>query len=301
MTILPPRLINLAGLPVRRLLPSRDTRSVGPWVFFDHMGPHTFEAGSGVDIIPHPHIGLATVTYLFDGEIVHRDSLGNTQPIRPGAINLMTAGRGIAHSERTPAASRGNASSVHGLQLWLGLPADREEDGPAFDHYDGDSIPEVAISGGSARVLIGSAFGAESPVAVSSTTLYAELVLKPDARVRLPEQEEMAVYPVSGMVMPSDGDGVVETGSLAVLAPGTLDRELVAVGDTRLILLAGEPIGPRFMWWNFVSSRVERIEQAKADWKEGRFGVVAGDQDEFAPLPEIDRHSRMNRQKPENE
>lgn len=287
-----PREIDLAGFPVRRLLPTRQLRSVGPWIFFDHMGPHTFPDGAGVDVIPHPHIGLATVTYLFEGEIVHRDSLGTVQPITPGAINLMIAGSGIAHSERTDPSKR-NGATVHGLQLWLALPADREEDAPSFEHTDASGIPEMGVRGGTIRVLMGSAFGLTSPVTTVSESLYVEASLEQGASLKLPSHEELCIYGITGalqVVAGGDGREPIGPGILAAVSPGS---ELIANEPCRVVVLGGAPIGKRYMWWNFVSSRIDRIEQAKEEWASGGFGTVVGDQHERAPLPESDGHSRM--------
>jgi redox-sensitive bicupin YhaK (pirin superfamily) len=286
-----PREIDFAGFPVRRLMPTRELQSIGPWVFIDHMGPHTFSAGNGIDVIPHPHIGLATVTYLFEGEIIHRDTIGNVQAITPGAINLMSAGRGIAHSERTHPDKR-TGTSVHGLQLWLALTEDQEESEPTFEHFEAAAIPESSIPGGIVRVMMGEAFGLSSPVTAASPTLYAEASLAGGSRLVLPDSAELCVYGISGSVqiLAADGSETIEPGVLAVTGPGV---EIAALDACRLVILGGSPIGTRYMWWNFVSSRIERIEQAKTDWKEGRFGAVVGDAAERAPLPESDNHSRM--------
>lgn len=276
-------------------MPNPTVRSIGPWVFFDHMGPFTFEAGHGVDVIPHPHINLATVTYLFDGEILHRDSIGSVQAIQPGAVNLMVAGRGIAHSERTSAEVRASAHSVHGIQLWCGLPEAHEEDEPLFLHYPSADLPEGSAEGWTTRVMIGSAFGLTSPVKTYSPTLYAELRSEGPATLSLAHQFrapalESALYVVSGDVNLNTHPLPPQT--LHVLNTPQAGR-LVAQGPARIILIGGEPIGRRYMWWNFVSSSKERIEQAKADWQADRIGTVPGDA-EKASLPARDTHAQMD-------
>jgi redox-sensitive bicupin YhaK (pirin superfamily) len=248
------------------------------------MGPASFPPGRGIDVRPHPHIGLATVTYLFAGEIFHRDTLGSAQAIRPGEINWMTAGRGIAHSERTDAPIRASGGPVSGLQTWVGLPKAHEEIEPSFAHHGADALPVVEGDGMRAHILIGSAFGGKSPVKTFSEMIYADIALEAGARLQLPgEAEERGLYVVQG---PIEIDGASYAASqLLVLKPGA---EIVvgAPSGARMMLLGGEPLdGPRHLWWNFVSSTKERIEAAKRDWKEGRFGKVPGD-DEFIPLPE---------------
>jgi redox-sensitive bicupin YhaK (pirin superfamily) len=284
-TIIVPRTRDLAGgFEVRRVLPSGERRTVGPFVFFDQMGPTILPAGTGLEVRPHPHIGLATVTYLFDGEILHRDSLGTVQPIRPGAANWMTAGRGIVHSERTPPEFRTGGGRLFGIQTWVGLPKDREEVEPAFAHHAEDVLPVIDGDGKRVRVIAGALYGASSPVAVFSETLYADAALAEGARLELPvEYEERAVYIAEGRI--AIGAETFEAGPLLVFRRG--DRvTLTADGAARLLLLGGEPLdGPRHLWWNFVSSSTERIEQAKADWREGRFPKVPGET-EFIPLPE---------------
>ena len=282
--VIVPRSADLGGFSVRRALPSTRRRMVGPFIFFDHMGPAIFRAGAGVDVRPHPHIGLATVTYLFEGEIVHRDSLGSALPIVPGDVNWMTAGRGIAHSERTSPAHRAGGEHLHGLQCWVALPAGDEEMAPAFNHHEGGKLPVVSGEGKTVRVVAGNLFGARSPVATLSDTIFADALLAAGASLPLDaDYEERAIYIVSGEVEIS-GDRFAE-GRLLVFKPG--DRITVkAVRDARLALLGGAAMdGPRHIWWNFVSSRKERIEQAKADWKAGRFAPIAGET-EFIPLPE---------------
>jgi len=280
-----PRSVDLGGFQVHRALPSGQSRMVGPFIFFDHFGPAVFKAGDGIDVRPHPHIGLATVTYLFDGEIVHRDSLGTAMPIRPGAVNWMTAGRGIAHSERTAADHRGGGEKLHGLQLWVALPMADEESAPAFAHTAAADIPELREEGMVLRVVAGSLHGLRSPVATRWETLFAEARLKAGTTLPLEaEHEERAVYVIAGEI--EIGGQHYEPERLLVLRPG--DRIAVrAVSDAHIVIAGGAAMdGPRHIWWNFVSSRKERIDAAKADWKAGRFGLVPGDTVEFIPLPE---------------
>jgi len=279
-----PRTADLGGFTVRRALPSTRRRMVGPFIFFDHMGPAEFRAGHGVDVRPHPHIGLATVTYLFAGEIVHRDSLGSALAIVPGDVNWMTAGRGIAHSERTSPEHRAGGEHLHGLQCWVALPAGDEEMAPAFNHIGGALLPVVTGEGKTVRVVAGELFGARSPVATLSDTIFADVTLAAGASLPLDaDYEERAIYIVAGEIEIA-GDRFTE-GRLLVFKPG--DRITVkALRDARLVVVGGATAdGPRHIWWNFVSSRKERIEQAKADWKAGRFAGVPGET-EFIPLPE---------------
>jgi redox-sensitive bicupin YhaK (pirin superfamily) len=283
--VIVPRSVDLGGFQVHRALPSAQSRMVGPFIFFDHFGPAVFKAGDGVDVRPHPHIGLATVTYLFDGEIVHRDSLGSAMPIRPGAVNWMTAGRGIVHSERTAAERRGGGEPLHGLQLWVALPMEEEEMAPAFAHTAATDIPELREDRMTLRVVAGALHGLRSPVATSWETLFAEAQLRAGAALPLDaSHEERAVYVVAGEVdISGDRFGPEK---LLVLHPN--DRVVVrAIGDAHIVVVGGAAMdGPRHIWWNFVSSRKERIEAAKADWKAGRFAIVPGDTTEFIPLPE---------------
>ena len=282
--VIVPRTADLGGFTVRRALPSTRRRMVGPFIFFDHMGPAEFRAGHGVDVRPHPHIGLATVTYLFAGEIVHRDSLGSALAIVPGDVNWMTAGRGIAHSERTSPEHRAGGEHLHGLQCWVALPAGDEEMAPAFNHIGGDKLPIVTGEGKTVRVVAGKLFGATSPVATLSDTIFADVTLAAGARLPLDaDYEERAIYIVAGEIEIA-GDRFTE-GRLLVLKPG--DRITVkALREARIVILGGATAdGPRHIWWNFVSSRKDRIEQAKADWKAGRFALVPGET-EFIPLPD---------------
>ena len=249
------------GFEVRRVLPSEERRTVGPFVFFDQMGPTVLRAGTGLDVRPHPHIGLATVTYLLDGEILHRDSLGTVQPIRPGEVNWMTAGRGIVHSERTPPELRTTGTRLFGIQTWIGLPKDREEVEPSFVHHAESALPMIEGDGKHVRVIAGEFQGARSPLAVFSETLYADAALAAGARLEVPpDYRERAIYIVEGRIAIA-GD-LFEAGRMLVFSPG--DAILVdAIAQARCLLLGGEPlVGPRHLWWNFVSSSVERIDQA---------------------------------------
>ena len=273
------------GFVVRRLLPAVQRRNVGPFIFFDHFGPVVETPDKSHDVRPHPHIGLSTVTYLFDGAMMHRDSLGNAQVIEPGAINWMTGGRGIVHSERKPDHLRASSYTMHGLQLWTALPLAHEEDEPSFVHTPADAIPDVALGRARVRVLVGSAFGATSPVRAYSQTLYLDVMLEPGASIELPPLvAEMAIYPVQG-------DVVVDAATLPVRTMAVLraaeSTTVHAQGAARFVVVGGEPLdAPRHLWWNFVSSRKERIIEAGEDWKAMRMGRVAGD-DEFIPLPPV--------------
>ena len=269
------------GFTVRRLLPAATRQAVGPFVFFDHFGPITAQPGDNHDVRPHPHIGLATVTYLFEGAMQHHDSTGANQRIEPGAINWMTAGRGIVHSERTPADLRGVVRRSHGLQLWAALPADDEEMAPSFAHTPAAAIPELELGGARVRLLVGSAFGANSPVAGRCETLYLDIALSAGDAFPLPLAAERAIYVVEGEVQ-IDGR-TVPAHQMAVLAHG--DEPMISAdADTRAVLIGGAPLGPRFLYWNFVSSRRERLVQAADDWAAQRFAAVPGET-EFIPLP----------------
>jgi redox-sensitive bicupin YhaK (pirin superfamily) len=271
------------GFRVSRLLPSVACRAVGPFVFLDHFGPMKFQPGMNIDVRPHPHIGLATVTYLFDGAIMHRDSLGSVQRIEPGAINWMSAGRGIVHSERTPEDLRQTSFAVHGLQLWVALPRDHEEDEPSFYHAAAETLPRFAEKDLEVRVLVGTAFGHTSPVKTASETLFVAMRLGVDAEVNLPSvAPELAVAAIGGDILI---DGVrVESGTLAVLESGRTVR-LRAIDGGDLVVIGGAALdGPRFLWWNFVSSNKERIRAAADDWANHRMGEVSGETD-MIPLP----------------
>jgi redox-sensitive bicupin YhaK (pirin superfamily) len=280
-----PRTVDLGGFEVRRALPHVHRRMVGPFVFFDHFGPAVFRAGQGIDVRPHPHIGLATVTFLFDGEILHRDSLGNAVSIQPGEVNWMTAGRGIVHSERTAPDHRAGGERLHGLQLWVALPAADEEIDPSFHHSDQAQLPIVAADGNSVRIILGSLYGERSPVPTLSETVYADATLSPGAALPFDAAtEERAIYIVSGEI-DIEGDRFAAN-QMLVFRPGD-PVTLTAATAARIVLLGGAAMdGPRHIWWNFVSSRKERIEQAKAEWKARRFDIVPGDEEEFIPLPE---------------
>ncbi len=280
--IIRPRERDLGGFNVRRCLPSAQKPLVGPFIFFDHLGPTEFPAGAGIDVRPHPHINLSTVTYLFEGEILHRDSLGSVQPILPGAINWMTAGKGIVHSERTPPKVRQQAHRVHALQLWVALPKDQEEVEPDFSHYPAEQLPVREEEGLSLQVMVGEAYGLSSPVKVHSETLYVAVELAAGKKLTLPNNvQERGLYLVSGEI--HAGTTALEQHCMTVFQPGAA-VELTAVTDCRLALIGGEPLGERQIWWNFVSSRPERIEQAKQDWLEQRFPAVPGET-EVIPMP----------------
>jgi redox-sensitive bicupin YhaK (pirin superfamily) len=299
--VIVPRARDIGAFEVRRALPSAEKQMVGPFIFFDQMGPAEFIIGHGVDVRPHPHIGLATVTYLFEGEVWHRDSLGTSGPIRPGEVNLMSAGRGIVHSERETSAAnlvtqgRGLAHAMgesgdpvtkrlFGIQAWAALPKSHEEQAPAFAHHGAAELPTIAGEGKSARLVMGSAYGASSPVVFPHAAFYIDAALEPGATLPLdPDYEERALYVAAGEIDIA-GDRFGE-GRLLVFRPG--DRIAIrATATARLILLGGAPMdGPRHVWWNFVSSSRERIDEAKADWRAGRFALVPGDEKEIVPLP----------------
>ncbi len=282
--IVPPTRDLGEGFHVRRALPSADCRAVGPLVFFDHFGPTTFPAGAGLDVRPHPHIGLATVTYLFDGEILHRDSLGSEQLIRPGEVNWMIAGGGIVHSERTAAGTRRAASSLSGIQTWVALPREHEQTPARFSHHGMQELPLIETAGLRIRVIAGSLFGERAPVATLSAMGYADATLEPGAQLQFDcEYTQRAIYLVEGALQ-SNGQRI-EGAQLLVPRAGEFVR-LRALERSRLMLFGGEPLeGPRYVWWNFVSSSRARIDEAKAAWREGRFDRVPGDEHEFIPLP----------------
>jgi redox-sensitive bicupin YhaK (pirin superfamily) len=283
--IVVPRARDIGGFEVRRALPSTRKQMVGPFIFFDQMGPAALEAGKGIDVRPHPHIGLSTVTWLFEGQIFHRDSLGSALPINPGAVNWMTAGRGIVHSERTAPDERASEKRLYGIQSWVALPKDREEDAPDFNHHAADDLPIISDGGVMLRVIAGKMFGETSPVETASDMFYGEAVMHPGASMPLPPVfEERAIYVVSGQIRIA-GD-LFEGGQLLILRPGDA-ISIIATKVSRIMLLGGEPMdGPRHIWWNFVSSSKERIEQAKHEWRQGKFDIVPGDAEEFIPLPE---------------
>jgi redox-sensitive bicupin YhaK (pirin superfamily) len=280
--VIEPHERDLGGFGVRRVLPSPERRRVGPFVFFDEMGPTHFAPGGGIDVRPHPHIGLSTVTYLFEGEIVHRDSLGFVQPIRPGAVNLMTAGRGIVHSERTEAQLRAQGPRLHGIQTWMALPDGHEEIEPAFVHHPAETLPSVRVGDAEVRVILGEACGARSPVEALVSTLYLEARLPAGTELALPDVPELGVYVVAGAAA-IDGCALAR-GTMGVL-DGARAAVLRAAEACRVVVVGGTPVGERHVWWNFVSSSPERIERARRDWEAGAFAPVPGET-EFIPLPE---------------
>ncbi len=288
--VIEPRSLSFDGFPVGRLLPKIGVKSVGPWVFFDHMGPHSFSSDEGIDVLPHPHIGLATVTYLFEGSIMHRDTIGSIREITPGAVNLMVAGQGIAHSERSPKDSRIAGERLHGLQLWHALHTADEECEPAFYHYTADQLPSVSTGGGNIRVMMGRAYGMTSPVAALTDALYLEYKLEAGRNIVIPAMaEEMALYPVDAD-MKVNGD-LLEKGRMAILEEGS--SIVSSDSPARFVLIGGTPLGKRYMWWNFVSSSKSRIQQAMEDWKSGKFGDVTEDSGPRVPLPDSDNYSLM--------
>lgn len=283
-TIIVPRARDIGGFEVRRALPSAKRQMVGPFIFFDQMGPAEFLVGGGIDVRPHPHIGLATVTYLFEGEVLHRDSLGTELAIQPGALNLMSAGRGIVHSERTSPAAKALGPKLFGIQSWVALPKSHEEGEPAFVHLQAEALPVLGDHGVVLRVIAGQMMGASAPTRTASATLYADAMLSAGASMPFDATyEERAIYTVGGTVQIA-GD-VFGPGQLLVFKPGDAIT-ITAASDARFMVLGGEPMdGPRHIWWNFVSSSRERIEQAKDDWKQKRFDSVPGDETDFIPLP----------------
>jgi redox-sensitive bicupin YhaK (pirin superfamily) len=275
---------DLGGFSVRRALPSTEHRLVGPFIFFDHFGPSALAAGQGIDVRPHPHIALATLSYLFEGEIIHRDSLGSHQAIRPGDVNWMLAGRGIVHSERTGDERRRSGGPLHGIQSWIALPTADEEAAPYFEHHPAATIPHVTRAGAELDVVVGTAYGARSPVPTCSPTLYVVGALQAGATLPLPEEHpERALYLVEGSL--ACGERRISPGSMVVLRSGAV--RVRALLPSRFILIGGAPLdGERHIWWNFVASSRERIERAKSDWKAGRFPTVPGDDREHIALPE---------------
>lgn len=282
--VIVPRPRDIGDFEVRRALPDAKCRAVGPFVFFDQMGPVTFGDEQALDVRPHPHIGLATITWLFEGEIRHQDSLGNDLVIRPGEVNWMTAGRGIVHSERSPQEQRHAGAQLSGIQAWLALPQEQEECAPGFQHYPYDQFPRIQEPGVSIALIAGSAFGRESPVVTASETLYAEIRLSAQRKLQVPVlADEQALYVALGSI--TIGNNSYGEGTLLVLQRHAA-VQITAEENSIVMLLGGAPLdGPRHLWWNFVSSSRERLEQAKADWLTGRFGKVPGD-NEFIPLPE---------------
>jgi redox-sensitive bicupin YhaK (pirin superfamily) len=276
---------DVAGFAVRRALPVIGRKSIGPFAFFDHMGPLALPAGQGTDVGPHPHIGLATVTYLFDGELVHRDSLGSVQTIRPGDVNWMLAGRGIVHSERSAPEVRAAGAHMHGIQSWVALPLAHEDDAPAFEHHDASALPHVRRDGVELRVVAGTAYGERSPVGVLSPTLYVDASMGEGATIDVEEaHEERAVYVASGAI--ACEERTFGVGALVVLRAGAA-ATLQAVTAARVMMIGGAKLdGPRHIWWNFVASTRERIEAAKTAWKDRRFPAIPGDDVELVPLPE---------------
>jgi|SRR5579871_6175370 len=273
------------GFHVSRILPNAARRAVGPFVFFDYFGPVEFAPGKGIDVRPHPHIGLATVTYLFEGSQMHRDTLGSAQEIHPGDVNWMTAGRGIAHSERTGPETRARGHRLHGIQSWIGLPTKDEEAAPSFQNVRSRDLPSSTRNGVNLKIVTGRAFGLVSPVRVFSDTFYVEARLDDGASFGMTdEHEERAVFVVGGTVV-VNGTAYGE-GTMVVLDQNE-EATIVAKGTTRAMLLGGAKLdGPRHLWWNFVSSSKERIERAKVDWQAGRFGKIPGDEIEYIPLPD---------------
>ena len=284
-TVIVPRARDLGGFEVRRALPSAQRQMVGPFIFFDQFGPVLMQSGQGIDVRPHPHIGLATVTWLFDGTIHHRDSLGSVQPIAPGELNWMTAGRGIVHSERTAPAERARERKIFGIQSWVALPKAHEDTAPGFEHVAMEKLPLIEDKGITARVVAGSIYGATSPVKTHSDLFYADVKMMAGAALPVPvEHEERGLYVAEGEI--EVAGQAFAAGRLLVFRPGDAIT-IRARSNARLMLLGGEPMdGPRYIWWNFVASSKDRIEAAKDDWKQARFGIVPGDDKEFIPLPD---------------
>jgi redox-sensitive bicupin YhaK (pirin superfamily) len=283
-TVIIPRVRDIGAFEVRRALPSIERQMIGPFIFFDQFGPITMKAGEGQDVRPHPHIGLSTVTWLFDGMMFHRDSLGSQQAIQPGELNWMTAGRGIVHSERTPEAERARKHKVFGIQSWVALPKAHEDTLPGFEHVAMSALPLITDHGREVRVVAGDIYGAKSPVKTHSALFYADVKLASGAKLPLPaEHDERAIYVVEGSV--EIGGQVHGANQLLVFRAGDAIT-IAAATDSRFMMLGGEPMdGPRHIWWNFVSSSKERIEMAKEEWRRGRFDIVPGDEKEFIPLP----------------
>ncbi|PTW51213.1 pirin family protein [Rhodovulum kholense] len=294
-TLIIPRARDIGGFEVRRALPSPKRQMVGPFIFFDQMGPAEFLTAGGIDVRPHPHIGLGTVTYLYRGEFEHRDSIGSHQMIYPGEVNWMVAGRGVTHSERTSAATRGTRHSLFGIQTWIALPEDREETEPSFEHHGKDALPVIEAGGAEARLILGRAYGAESPVTLPSETFYLDVVLAPGARFPLPDDHEDRGIHVAEGAIEVAGDWF-EAGRMMIFRPGDAISVTAGPEGARLMALGGATLkGPRYIWWNFVSSSKDRIAQARADWQaadwaNGPFHLPPGDEAEFIPIPpELDR------------
>jgi len=289
-TLIVPRARDIGGFEVRRALPAPKRQMVGPFIFFDQAGPAEFLTGQGIDVRPHPHIGLGTVTYLYQGDFHHRDSIGTDQIIRPGAVNWMVAGRGVTHSERTSSAARSGPNALYGIQTWIALPEDREDMEPDFEHHGADTLPEFEDGGVRARLILGSAYGRTAPATLHSETFYLDVTLAPEALFPLPDNhEDRGLYVTEGSV--SIAGQEFEAGRMMVFRPG--DRISVKAGPrgARLMALGGATLnGPRYIWWNFVSSSRDKIEHAKEEWREanwgqGQFDLPEGDRDEFIPLP----------------
>lgn len=284
-TVIVPRAVDLGEMTVRRALPSRQRQMVGPFIFFDQMGPAEFLTDQGIDVRPHPHVNLATVTYLLEGEILHRDSLGTEQAIRPGAVNWMKAGTGIVHSERTSNALKQSGQRLFGLQTWVALPEAEEETAPAFIHHGADDIPVITDGALSLRLIAGEMQGVRSPLKTASETLYADVSLERGGRFQVEaSHEERALYILSGRL---SVEGTEHGDAALLILRSGVPVEVRATESARFMVFGGEPMeGPRYIWWNFVSSRLERIEQAKEEWRQGRFDTVPGDEEDFIPLPE---------------
>ncbi|MFV0293356.1 MAG: pirin family protein [Paracoccus sp. (in: a-proteobacteria)] len=289
-TVIVPRSRDLGDFEVRRALPAPQRQMVGPFIFFDQAGPAEFLTGQGIDVRPHPHIGLGTVTYLYRGDFHHRDSIGSNQVILPGALNWMVAGKGVTHSERTSAQGRTGPHSLYGIQTWIALPEDREDMDPIFEHHGKENLPEFDAEGIHARLILGSAYGASAPATLYSETFYLDVTLTPGARFPLPDNhEDRGLYITEGSVTIA-GD-TFDAGRMMVFRPG--DRITVAAGPqgARLMALGGATLsGPRYVWWNFVASSREKITHAREEWRaanwgQGQFDLPSGDQDEFIPLP----------------
>jgi len=289
-TVIIPRARDLGGFEVRRALPAPRRQMVGPFIFFDQAGPAEFLTGQGIDVRPHPHIGLGTVTYLYQGEFEHRDSLGTHQMIYPGEVNWMVAGQGVTHSERTSQATRRGESSLFGIQTWIALPESHEDMPPSFEHHGKDALPLLEGEGKQVRLILGTAWGEKAPVTMHSETFYADVILQPGAKLPLPDDhEDRGLYITQGSIEIA-GD-IFEAGRMMVFRPGDAITVTAGAQGARLMALGGETMnGPRHIWWNFVASSKERIEEAKAawaagDWQQGRFQLPPGDDQEFIPLP----------------